>query len=305
MGARAFPAPKLPGAELEGPPDSAAARAVLTLSNDQAARYAQAYDSFMTATRPQRDSAALATDKMNERLATGDRAAAMFYADRLREFGDFLKSQQEKFEGQLHRFLSGDQIKAYRRWKDDQDRIYEEKNREEALRWQRPSMGERGGFGGGGGGGGGRMGEAPPDPRTVIPTVAGVAHADLGSQAVRVGRTLYITSQLALDSTGALIQGDLRAQAERAFANLTAVLRGAGAQPQDIVALTIYVVDYKPDQLPIVRSAGSSYFGTNPPAVTILGVEALAREGAVIAVGATAVTSGASWFSRMAGEGDR
>src|SRR5262249_30412055 len=37
MGGRANPAPKMPGAELEGPPDSAAARAVLTLSDEQAA----------------------------------------------------------------------------------------------------------------------------------------------------------------------------------------------------------------------------------------------------------------------------
>ncbi|HUL01621.1 MAG TPA: RidA family protein [Gemmatimonadales bacterium] len=300
MGAAAFPTPKLPGAELEGPPDSAAAQAVLTLNDEQADRYAQAYDSFMTATRPQRDSATVVTEKMHDRLASGDRAAAMFYADRLREFGDFLKDQQEKFEGTLRHFLTGDQMKAYRRWKADQDRRYEEKNREEALRWQRPSMGERGGFGGGGGEG--RMGEAPADPRTVLPNAAGVAPADLGAQAVRVGRTLYVTSQLPLDSAGALLLGDLRAQADRAFANLAAVLRGAGARPQDVVALTIYVVGYKPDQLPIVRAAGAAYFGTSPPTATVLGVEALSREGALIAVGATAVMGTPSWFSRAAGD---
>ena len=37
------PAPKLPGAELDGPPDSATARELLGLTGEQAARYAQAY----------------------------------------------------------------------------------------------------------------------------------------------------------------------------------------------------------------------------------------------------------------------
>src|SRR5580765_7718322 len=49
--------PKLPGVELEGPLDSASAPVVLQLNPDQARRYAQAYDSFMVATQPQRDSA--------------------------------------------------------------------------------------------------------------------------------------------------------------------------------------------------------------------------------------------------------
>ena len=53
-------APKLPGVELVGPLDTALARALLTLSGDQATRYAQAYDSFMVATRPERDSAGAA-----------------------------------------------------------------------------------------------------------------------------------------------------------------------------------------------------------------------------------------------------
>ena len=302
MGGRGLPAPKMPGAELEGPPDSAAAQDLLTLKDDQSARYAQAYDSFMTATKPQRDSAALMTDKMHDRLASGDRAAAMFYADRLREFGDYLKDRQDKFESMLHHMLTSDQMKAYRAWKDQQDHAYEVKNREEALRWQRVG-GERGGFGGFGNGG--RMAEAPPDQRTVIPSVAGVARPDLGSQAVRVGRTVFITAQLAVDSAGALVGGDLKAQTDRAFANLAAVLRAVGARPQEVVALTIYVVGYKPEQLAVIRAEAPAYFETNSPAATLLGVESLSRDGALIAVGATAVTGTSSMFSRLAGDGDR
>src|SRR5882762_7709941 len=89
-------APKLPGVELAGPLDSALARVLLSLTPQQANRYAQAYDSFMVATRPARDSAAAALAKMNERLDAGDRAAAMFYAERAQEFGKDLKDRQER-----------------------------------------------------------------------------------------------------------------------------------------------------------------------------------------------------------------
>ena len=84
---------------------------------------------------------------------------------------------------------------------------------------------------------------------------------------------------------------------ERAFANLATVLRAAGALPQDVVALTIYVVNYRSADLATIRDAGAAYFGPNPPIATLLGVQALARERALLAVGATAVT-GSAGFAR-------
>ena len=162
----------------------------------------------------------------------------------------------------------------------------------------------QGGGGGGttGGGGGGGFGggqRAASEPKTFIAGTPGIARPDLGSQVVRVGRTLYVASQLALDSTGALVgTGDLRTQAERAFANLAAVLRAAGAWPQDVVALTIYVVDYQPGALAAIREAGAAYFGANPPVVSVLGVQTLAHQGALIGVSATAVTAANAGFAR-------
>ncbi|HEX4561930.1 MAG TPA: hypothetical protein VH113_08890, partial [Gemmatimonadales bacterium] len=44
------PAPPLPGAVMEGPPDSATARTALTLTDSQALKYAQAYAAFMAST---------------------------------------------------------------------------------------------------------------------------------------------------------------------------------------------------------------------------------------------------------------
>src|SRR5712691_1615486 len=106
MGREVAAAPRLPGPELDGPPDSGLATGLLDLKPEQAARYAQAYDSFMTATRPQRDSARAATEKMNDRLGSGDRAAALFYAERLQDLGKYLKDRQDKFEDSLRHFLT-------------------------------------------------------------------------------------------------------------------------------------------------------------------------------------------------------
>ncbi len=271
-------APRLPGIELEGPLDSASARVTLTLNEDQAHRYAQVYDSFMVATQIQRDSAAVATTKMNARLDAGDPAAATFYVERLQEIGKHLKERQDSFEGNLGKILTSDQVKAYRKWREGRQQAIELKQREDAVRWQQSAFG----------------GMAAPEFRTPVAAAPGVAAPALGAQAVRVGRALYVSGQLATDSTGALVSADLRTQAARAFANLAAVLRAAGGIPRNVVTLTIYVVNYHPADEATIREVGGAYFGSNPPVVTIVGVQSLAREGALISIGATAVVSDVS-----------
>ena len=281
-------APKLPGAELEGPPDSSTIRSFLDLTDQQAARYAQAYDSFMVATRPQRDSARVTAEKMDQRLDGGDRAAALFYAERLNELGKVLRERQARFEDLLGKWLTSAQLKSYRQWRDQQDRVIVERQREDALRWRiMPD-----GFAGQGG-----FQPRREEPKTTL-TVPGVEPPAIGAQVVRVGRTLYVASQLPLDSTGNLVGGnDLSLQAKQAFANLSTVLRGAHANARDVVELTIYVVDYRPTDLSMIRDAAAALFPSwSAPVVTVLDVQALAREGARIAIAATALaaTSGSS-----------
>jgi len=279
-----FPVPRLPGEELDGPPDSNAILGILDLNPGQMALYVQRYDSFMVFTKPQRDSARVAEQKMNDRLDGGDRAAATFYAERLQHLGDYLKDRQERFEKSLGDFLTKEQQKQYHEWKDSAVRAAQERNKEAALRWQSPV------FATGMRMGGGTRGLTPPSPRTGV-DAGDVASPALGGQAVRVGRAVYVSAEAALDSTGTLVgRGDLRAQAVQAFANVTAVLRAAGLAPSDAVALRIYVVGYQPEHLAVLREAAGAYLsGHAPPSVTVLGVQALAGEGQLIAVEATAV----------------
>jgi enamine deaminase RidA (YjgF/YER057c/UK114 family) len=272
-----FKAPDLPGSELDGPPDSATIAPVLNLTLQQAARYVAARDSFMAATRVERDSARALERLMYAKLDQGDRGAAMFYVEPLQKLGKDLKQRQDKFEDQLHDFLSGDQIKAYQDWRKQQDKAAEDQAKRDAERWRTA------GFGGGGGG--------PALEAKTFLNARGLPQPDAGSQAVRIGRTVYVASQIALDDAGRLVGGsDLHAQAVQAFTNLLRVLGAAKVLPEDVVRLTICVVNYSPDDLATIREAGAAYFAArNPPVITVLGVQSLARAGALISVEATAV----------------
>lgn len=278
-----FPVPDLPGPELEGPLDPDKAVSVLTLKEEQKAKYAQAYDSFMVATRPTRDSTRSQLGIMRQKLEGGDRAAATFYAERAVRFSRQLKDRQEKWEDQQFKVFSTEQVKAYRKWKKDNDAAHEEKQRENALEWQ-PGPGGFDTFGSRGGG------VAGAEPRTAINPGSAVGGMEGVSQAVRVGRAVYVSGQVALDSTGQVVgQGDLKAQASKAFSNLTAVLRAGRAEPTDVVRLTVYVVNYKPEDLTTIRGAATAFFpGRYAPAMTIVGVQSLFREGLLIAVDAIA-----------------
>jgi enamine deaminase RidA (YjgF/YER057c/UK114 family) len=137
--------------------------------------------------------------------------------------------------------------------------------------------------------GGIRQGPDPVSPRYINPgtlaALSGFTHA------VRIGSTLYVSGEVALDSTGRLVgPGDLRAQATQAFANLATVLRIGGVTPADVAKLTIYVVNYTPKDLDVIRQAAPDFLPQrNPPAGIVIGVQSLPQEGLLIAVDATAV----------------
>jgi enamine deaminase RidA (YjgF/YER057c/UK114 family) len=63
-------------------------------------------------------------------------------------------------------------------------------------------------------------------------------------QAVRAGNTVYVRGQLGTDFDGNLIGlGDAGAQAEQAMKNVKQLLEEAGSGLQDIVKITIYLID--------------------------------------------------------------
>lgn len=111
------------------------------------------------------------------------------------------------------------------------------------------------------------------------------------TQVVRIGPTVYVSGQVALDGEGNLVgAGDLRAQTMQVFENLAHALRIGGATQAEVAKLTVYVVNLTPADWTMVREVGARFFPQrNPPSGVVVGVAALPREGLLIAVDAVAV----------------
>lgn len=103
-------------------------------------------------------------------------------------------------------------------------------------------------------------------------------------------RLVFIAGQLADDPDGNLVApGDLAAQARLAFANVGRALAAAGARPDQVTRIGIYVVGYRPEALPVISEARIAVFGDHKPTDTLLRVESLAEPGYLIEVDAIAV----------------
>ena len=108
-----------------------------------------------------------------------------------------------------------------------------------------------------------------------LPTPSCYTHAVVATGT----KTVYVAGQVSEDAEGNLVApGDLAAQARQAFANLGARSPAAGARPDQVARITIYVVGHRPALLPDVAAARIAVFGKHKPADTILGVETLAEE---------------------------
>jgi reactive intermediate/imine deaminase len=96
------------------------------------------------------------------------------------------------------------------------------------------------------------------------------------SQAVRVGDTVYLSGQIPTDpSTGDLVTGDIRLQAQRAFTNLREIALAAGTTLDAAVRVTIYLTDL--GHFAAINETMAQYFHEPYPARVTIGVAALPR----------------------------
>jgi enamine deaminase RidA (YjgF/YER057c/UK114 family) len=104
---------------------------------------------------------------------------------------------------------------------------------------------------------------------------------------------VFIAGQEPEDAHGNLVgPGDLATQAGQVYANLGHALAAAGAGPAQVAKITIYVVQHRPEYLPVIEQARVGLFGDHKPADTVVGVETLARPEYLIEVDAIAVIDG-------------
>jgi enamine deaminase RidA (YjgF/YER057c/UK114 family) len=105
------------------------------------------------------------------------------------------------------------------------------------------------------------------------------------------GKTIYISGQVAIDASGNVVgKGDLKAQTEQAFQNVSHALKAAGATWKDVVKTSLFVVGLKPEFVPIIREVRARYVNAeHPPTSTLVGVAALVGADWLIEIEALAV----------------
>jgi 2-iminobutanoate/2-iminopropanoate deaminase len=102
-----------------------------------------------------------------------------------------------------------------------------------------------------------------PTPITEIKTSNAPAPVGPYSQAVLAGNTLYVSGNIPLDpQTGAVVgNGDVQAEAKQVLANMDAILKEAGASPQQVVRCTVFLADL--GDFAAVNEIYSDYFKYN------------------------------------------
>jgi 2-iminobutanoate/2-iminopropanoate deaminase len=94
------------------------------------------------------------------------------------------------------------------------------------------------------------------------------------SHAVKSNGHLFVSGQVHLDpETGALIDGTPAEKAKRCLDNLTIIAEAAGAKLENAVRVAVYVTDIS--VFAEMNEAYATYFPSDPPARTTIGVAAL------------------------------
>jgi len=118
---------------------------------------------------------------------------------------------------------------------------------------------------------------------------SGFSHA----VSVTEGRLVFLAGQIGMDRDGKIVTGGVVAQFEQALANLLTALAAAGGQPDDLVSLTLYILDVE-DYQAHGREIGAVWrklAGTQYPAMAGVGVTRLWDPEALVEIQGIAAVS--------------
>jgi 2-iminobutanoate/2-iminopropanoate deaminase len=97
------------------------------------------------------------------------------------------------------------------------------------------------------------------------------------SQAIRANGFLFVSGQVPVDpATRQVVAGDFRAQAERVFANLAAILEADGSSFDRVVRVGVFLQDM--DDFARLNEIYSEYFRSDPPARTTVQAARLPKD---------------------------
>jgi reactive intermediate/imine deaminase len=97
------------------------------------------------------------------------------------------------------------------------------------------------------------------------------------SEAVRVGRTLYLSGQLGTDSTGHLVPGGIQAETRQALQNIKRVLEANGSSLDDVVKCTVMLADIQ--DWPAMNEVYVTFFPHHLPARSAYATNGLVMNG--------------------------
>ena len=122
--------------------------------------------------------------------------------------------------------------------------------------------------------------------KTIIKTDAAPQAIGTYSQAVKVGKTVYLSGQIGLDPSNMQMVEGIEHQIHRVFKNLQAVAQAAGGSMADVVKLNVFLTDLV--HFAKVNEIMAQYFQAPYPARAAVGVAALPR-GALVEADAVMV----------------
>ncbi len=100
------------------------------------------------------------------------------------------------------------------------------------------------------------------------------------SQAVKVGKTVYLSGQIPLvPETMTMVSGGIEADIHQVFNNLAAVAEAAGGSLADVAKLNIFLTDLS--HFATVNKIMAEYFTAPYPARAAIGVAQLPKDAAV------------------------
>ena len=96
------------------------------------------------------------------------------------------------------------------------------------------------------------------------------------SQAVKCGKTVYVSGQIALNpATGEMMQTSFEVEVRRVFDNLQAIVAAAGGSFAQVAKVTVFITDF--NDFPVLNKVMAEYFVEPYPARATVQVSALPK----------------------------
>ena len=96
------------------------------------------------------------------------------------------------------------------------------------------------------------------------------------SPALKAGQLLFLSGQIPLDESGALVRGGIQEQTEQVMRNIAALLAAAGASFTQVVKTTVYLLDM--NDFAAMNEVYGRFVADPPPARATVQVARLPRD---------------------------